>query len=61
MSIATLVYFRPFVIGSDRGAGRTPEALIEEARRWVGLSWLRVLAVAASVAICVRALLLLLR
>ena len=49
VSIATLVYFRPAIIGmvADHGAGRTPEALAEEAHRWVALNWVRILAVAA--------------
>lgn len=60
VSIATLVYFRPAIIGMvvDHGAGRTPEALAEEAHRWVALNWVRILAVAASLAMGVQALLL---
>ncbi|HEY2585140.1 MAG TPA: hypothetical protein VGI81_05185, partial [Tepidisphaeraceae bacterium] len=63
VSIATLVYFRPAVIEMvvDHGAGRTPEALAKEAHRWVALNWVRVLAVAGSLAMGVRALLLPLR
>jgi len=45
----------------EHGAGRTPGALAEEAQRWVALNWVRVLAVAASLAMGVRALLLPLR
>jgi hypothetical protein len=60
VSIMTLVYFRPTIIRMviDHGAGRTPEALGEQASRWVALNWVRVLAVAASLAMGVRALLL---
>jgi hypothetical protein len=60
VSIVTLVYFRPTIISMviDHGAGRTPEALREQASRWVALNWVRVLAVAASLAMGVRALLL---
>lgn len=60
VSIATLVYFRPAIIGLvvHHGAGRTPDAVNAEARRWVALNWVRVLAVAASLAMGVRALLL---
>lgn len=60
VSIVTLVYFRPAIIGMvvHHGAGRTPEAVTAEARRWVALNWVRVLAVAASLAMGVRALLL---
>lgn len=60
VSIATLAYFRPAIIGMvvNHGAGRTPEALATEARRWVALNWVRVAAVAASLAMGIRALLL---
>ena len=60
VSIVTLVYFRPAIIGMVvyHGAGRTPDALQAEARRWVALNWVRVLAVAASLAMGIRALLL---
>ena len=60
VSIVTLVYFRPTIIRMviDHGAGRTPEALGEQASRWVALNWVRVLAVACSLAMGVRALLL---
>ncbi len=63
VSIATLVYFRPVLIGMliNHGAGLTPEALAAEARRWVALDWVRDIAVAASLAMGVRALLLPLR
>ena len=61
--IATLAYFRPeaieMVVG--HGAGRTPEALAQEAHRWAVLNWVRVLAVAVSLAMGIRALLLPLR
>lgn len=60
VSITTLAYFRPALIGMivNHGAGRAPEALAVEARRWVALNWVRVAAVAASLAMGVRALLL---
>jgi hypothetical protein len=60
VSIVTLVYFRPALIGMvvEHGAGRTPEALGEEVHRWVALNWVRILGVAASLAMGVRALLL---
>ena len=63
VSIATLVYFRPVLIGMliNHGAGLTPEALAAEARRWVALDWVRDIAVAASLAMGIRALLLPLR
>lgn len=60
VSIATLAYFRPALIGMivHHGAGCAPESLATEARRWVALNWVRVAAVAASLAMGVRALLL---
>jgi hypothetical protein len=60
VSIVTLVYFRPAIIRMviDHGAGSTPEALGKQASRWVALNWVRVLAVAGSLAMGVRALLL---
>ena len=63
VSIATLVYFRPVLIGMliNHGAGLTPEALAAAARRWVALDWVRDIAVAASLAMGIRALLLPLR
>lgn len=63
VSVATLVYFRPVLIGMivNHGAGLTPEALAVEARRWVALDWVRIIAVAASLAMGIRALLLPLR
>lgn len=61
--VATLVYFRPVIIGMvvNHGAGLTPEALAAEARRWVALNWVRDIAVAAALAMGIRALLLSLR
>jgi formate hydrogenlyase subunit 3/multisubunit Na+/H+ antiporter MnhD subunit len=60
VSIATLAYFRPAIIAMviEHGAGRTPEALAQDAHRWVTLNWLRILAVACSLAMGIRALLL---
>jgi len=59
VSIATLAYFRPAAIAMivNHGAGRTPEAVAGEARRWVALEWVRILAVAASLGLGIRALL----
>lgn len=63
VSVATLVYFRPVLIGMvvNHGAGLTPETLTAEARRWVALDWVRTIAVATSLAMGIRALLLPLR
>ena len=60
ISITTLAYFRPALIGMivNHGAGRAPGTLTAEARRWVALNWVRLIAVAASLAMGVRALLL---
>ncbi|HEX5432624.1 MAG TPA: DUF1772 domain-containing protein [Candidatus Angelobacter sp.] len=60
VSVITLAYFRPTVIELvvNHGAGRTPEAVAGEVRRWVELNWVRVVAVAASLAMGVRALFL---
>lgn len=61
--IATLAYFRPAAIAMvvGHGAGLEPEALAKEAHRWAALNWVRVLAVAISLAMGIRALLLPLR
>jgi len=61
--IATLAYFRPAAIGMvvGHGAARAPEALAKKAHLWAVLNWARVLAVAVSLAMGVRALLLPLR
>ena len=61
--IATLAYFRPQAIAMvvEHGAGLTPEALAKEAHHWAALNWVRVFAVAVSLAMGVRALLLPLR
>jgi phosphate/sulfate permease len=45
----------------NHGAGLTPNALTAEVRRWVVLDWVRTIAVAASLAMGIRALLLPLR
>ena len=45
----------------NHGAGLTPKALTAEVRRWVVLDWVRTIAVAASLAMGIRALLLPLR
>ncbi|HKV47234.1 MAG TPA: hypothetical protein VJN69_04030 [Candidatus Acidoferrales bacterium] len=59
-AIVTLTYFRPSVIHMvvNHGAGRTDQELMGDAKRWVTLNWLRIGAVAASLAMSVRALLL---
>ena len=63
VSVATLFYFRPALIEMvvNHGAGLTPKALTAEVRRWVVLDWVRTIAVAASLAMGIRALLLPLR
>jgi Domain of unknown function (DUF1772) len=63
VSVATLLYFRPALIEMvvNHGAGLTPKALTAEVRRWVVLDWVRTIAVAASLAMGIRALLLPLR
>lgn len=63
VTITTLAYYRPVIIGMViyHGSGSTPEALAAQAHRWVALNWLRILAVAASLAMGIRALLLPLR
>ncbi|MES2221880.1 MAG: DUF1772 domain-containing protein [Acidobacteriota bacterium] len=63
VSVATLVYFRPVLIEMlvNHGAGLTPEALTAEVHRWVALDRVRTIAVAASLGMGIRALLLPLR
>jgi hypothetical protein len=63
VSVATLLYFRPALIELvvNHGAGLTPESLAAEVRRWVVLDWVRTTAVAASLGMGIRALLLPLR
>jgi hypothetical protein len=60
VSIATLAYYRPAIIVMviNHGAGHTSEAMAAEAHRWVALNWVRIVAVAASLAMGIRALLL---
>lgn len=60
VSVATLLYFRPTLIEMvvNHGAGLAPEALASEARRWVVLNRVRTIAVAASLVMGIRALLL---
>jgi len=59
-AIVTLTYFRPSVIQMvvHHGAGRMDQELVADAKRWVVLNWFRIGAVAASLAMGVRALLL---
>jgi hypothetical protein len=57
-ALATFTYFRPSIINMVvyHGAGRTDDVLAASARMWVGLNWLRIGAVLASVGMGVRAL-----
>jgi hypothetical protein len=58
ITIATLAYFRPSIINMvvHHGAGRSDDALAAGAKLWVSLNWLRIAAVAASLAMGLRAL-----
>jgi hypothetical protein len=57
---ATLLYFRPTIISLvvDHGGGRPDDEIAAQMRRWVMFNWVRVTALAVSVGIGVRALLL---
>jgi hypothetical protein len=57
---ATLLYFRPTIISLvvDHGGGRRDDEIAAQMRRWVMFNWVRVTALAVSVGIGVRALLL---
>jgi hypothetical protein len=57
---ATLLYFRPTIISLvvDHGGGRPDDEIAAQMRRWVIFNWVRVTALAVSVGIGVRALLL---
>jgi hypothetical protein len=57
---ATLLYFRPTIISLvvDHGGGRPDGEIAAQMRRWVMFNWVRVTAVAVSVGMGVRTLLL---
>jgi hypothetical protein len=57
---ATLLYFRPTIIGLvvGHGGGRPDDEIAAQMHQWVMLNWVRVTAVAVSVAMGMRALLL---
>ncbi|HEY3625973.1 MAG TPA: DUF1772 domain-containing protein [Terracidiphilus sp.] len=57
---ATLLYFRPTIINLvvNHGGGRPDDVIAAQVRQWVMLNWMREGAVAASIAMGVRALLL---
>jgi hypothetical protein len=57
---ATLLYFRPTIISLvvEHGGGRPDDEIAAQMRRWVMLNWVRVTALAVSVGMGVRALLL---
>jgi len=57
---ATLLYFRPTIIGLivHHGGGQPADEIAAQTDRWVTLNWLRVTTVAVSVGMGVRALLL---
>ncbi|MGH9620159.1 MAG: DUF1772 domain-containing protein [Candidatus Acidiferrales bacterium] len=59
-TMVTLLYFRPSVINMVvyHGAGQTGDALASAARLWVSLNWLRIAAVAASLCLGLRTLVL---
>jgi hypothetical protein len=57
---ATLLYFRPTIISLvvEHGGARPDDEIAAQMRRWVMLNWVRVTALAVSVGMGVRALLL---
>jgi hypothetical protein len=57
---ATFLYFRPTIIGLvvGHGGGQPDDEIAAQMRRWVMLNWVRVTALAVSVGMGVRALLL---
>jgi hypothetical protein len=57
---ATLLYFRPTIISLvvDHGGGQPDDEIAAQMRRWVMLNWVRMTAVAVSIGMVVRALLL---
>jgi hypothetical protein len=57
---ATLLYFRPTIIGLvvGHGGGRPDDEIAAQMRQWVMLNWMRVTALAVSVGMGMRALLL---
>jgi hypothetical protein len=57
---ATLLYFRPSIIHlvAEHGGGQPDDVIAAQMRRWVMLNWVRIAAVAVSIGMGVRALLL---
>jgi hypothetical protein len=57
---ATLLYFRPTIISLvvDHGGAQPDDEIAAQMRRWVMLNWVRIIAVAVSIGMGVRALLL---
>ena len=57
---ATLLYFRPTIISLvvDHGGGQPDDVVAAQMRQWVMLNWVRTAALAISIAMGVRALLL---
>jgi hypothetical protein len=57
---ATFLYFRPTIISLvvGHGGGRPDDEIAAQMHRWVMLNWVRITAVAVSVGMGVRALLL---
>jgi hypothetical protein len=57
---ATLLYFRPTIISLvvEHGGGRPDDEIAAQMRQWVMLNWVRVTALAVSIGMGVRALLL---
>ena len=58
--VATFLYFRPTIISLvvHHGAGQPDDVITAQMRRWVTLNWVRAAAVAVSMGMGVRALLL---
>lgn len=57
---ATLLYFRPTIIGLvvNHGGGQPDDEIAARMQRWVMLNWVRTLAVAVAIGMGIRALLL---
>jgi hypothetical protein len=57
---ATLLYFRPIIITLvvDHGGGQPDDEIAAQMHQWVMLNWVRIAAVAVSIGMGVRALLL---
>jgi len=58
--VATLLYFRPTIIRLvvDHGGGQPDDEIAAQMRQWVMFNWVRITAVAVSIGMGVRALLL---